>query len=477
MKKFIQYLSITVIFLTVFGCQEFLDEPKPTDELTSAAIFSSSEGVNAYFSGIYRRFRSQYAYTGTTRSVDVGGIYSMYFARAIKGNDLIQANSWYAYDYDHTNREPTYRRVYVTWQFLYNLIMQANTMITEVTKSNLPESAKKEFIAQAKALRAFFYFNLALDYQAAYPVNPNAAAPPIYKEPTSTPKGMSTMKEMFEFILSDINDAISNLSDSRLGKSYINKQVANGLKARILMAMNTGWPEVETAARAAYGGNVAASLDAASWDKGFDDINNKEWIWGMDQQSDQTNYYFLAPHAFTDHKNDTYTATFVNTTFVARFSATDVRNTFENFYGSPVGHWSQWITNKFVFSFAADVPLMRTAEMILVEAEALYQQGKTTQAHDLLFALQKNRDPQAVKSTNSGSALLEEILLERRKELYGELDIEWFDAKRLQRGITRNGNHRVMLTLAPNDKRFYLKIPQNEIDANPEIDNDVNTNR
>ena len=30
-------------------------------------------------------------------------------------------------------------------------------------------------------------------------------------------------------------------------------------------------------------------------------------------------------------------------------------------------------------------------------------------------------------------ALIEEILIERRKELYGEMGVEWFDAKRLRR--------------------------------------------
>jgi hypothetical protein len=57
--------------------------------------------------------------------------------------------------------------------------------------------------------------------------------------------------------------------------------------------------------------------------------------------------------------------------------------------------------------------------------------------------LQNNRDVKAVKSNNTGAALLEEILVERRKELYLEIEVEWFDAKRLRRGITRTGNQRV----------------------------------
>ncbi|RXG27346.1 RagB/SusD family nutrient uptake outer membrane protein [Leeuwenhoekiella marinoflava] len=92
----------------------------------------------------------------------------------------------------------------------------------------------------------------------------------------------------------------------------------------------------------------------------------------------------------------------------------------------------------------------------------------------------KNRDPEAVASNNTGVALEEEILIERRKELYGECGVEWFDAKRLQRGMPRTSNHRITLSnnpIVPNDKRFFLKIPLTEIDANDNIDLSVNANR
>ena len=72
---------------------------------------------------------------------------------------------------------------------------------------------------------------------------------------------------------------------------------------------------------------------------------------------------------------------------------------------------------------------------------------------------------------------MEEILLERRKEIYGEIGVEWFDARRLERGITRSSNHRIVKNLEPNDKRFFLKIPQSEIDANDAIDASVNDGR
>lgn len=476
MKNINKILLGVLVLYTLSGCESFLDEPKPTDSLTSDAIYSSTEGVDAYLSGIYRDMRAQYEYSPDVATTDVGGIYSMYFARAVKGKDLIQ-NSWYNFDYENDNREPTYRRVRVTWQFLYDLVNHANTLIEGVTNGDLADADKAIYVAHGKALRAYFYFQLALEYQLSYAVDPNAPAPPLYDQVSYEPNGMSTLEAMYTLILSDINDAIADLPETRINKSYINKSVAYGLKARILMAMNKDWDQVEAAAHAAYGGDPDAALFASEYGDGFDDINADEWMWGMDQRSDQSNYYYVAPHAFTDHFADAYFGTYIDENFVNTFSDTDVRNLFFNIYDGVSGDWYEYVTSKFVFSFEADIPIMRTPEMILMEAEAMYHQNRETEAHDLLFTLQSNRDPNAVKSSATGSALLEEILLERRKEMYAENGVEWFDAKRLQRGITRGPNHRVVLTLEPNDKRFYLKIPKVEIDANPNIDESVNDGR
>ena len=108
------------------------------------------------------------------------------------------------------------------------------------------------------------------------------------------------------------------------------------------------------------------------------------------------------------------------------------------------------------------------------------QKDKFDSLYVLLFALQKNRDPFAVASGATGSALIEEILLEKRKETYGDAPaVEWFDAKRLGRGIPRTGNQRLKgnSALTANDKRFFLKVPQREIDANDNITEAVNAYR
>lgn len=477
MKNLISRIFIAIVaLLIVTSCsKDFLDEPQPTAGVSETVVFSSREGVEAFISGIMRRFRGQYT------NVDSAGLNSIFFARSLKGNDLIQSDTWFGSDYANTNREPTYRRTIFTWNYCYYMINQANALISGVEESNaLSVDDKKELTSYGYALRGFFYHQLVLEFCPSYSVDVNYPAPPIYTGLSMTGNSMSTVGELYKFIESDLIKAVDGLKEDRLGKSYINKSVANGILAQVYQVMGN-WSGAEIAAKAAYGGNPLAVLNAASYRLGFDDYSNIEWIWGSAQRSDQTNYYYNAPAVMTDHMVPSYAATFINKDFVSLFSPTDVRGYFQMKSASisDVNDYRYWITRKFSFSFAGDNPIIRTPEMILIEAEAKANLGDNEGAHNLLFVLQKNRDVNAIMSSNTGSALIDEILIERRKELYAEVGVEWFDAKRLRKGIIRTGNHRIgeAANLSVDDKKFFLKIPQAEIDANPLIPKDINSNR
>lgn len=478
MKRFYKKIAISALVVaTIFttGCSsDFMNDPKPTDQLSPDVIFGSRDGADAYMSGIIRRMRGQF-----TTGHDAGGLNSMLFARAAKGNDIIIGTSWFNFDYEQDNREPTYRRTTFSWEFSYYVIGQLNQFISGVQNSALSDNDKGQLLGQARALRGYFYHQLVLEFNPSYSSDPSFPAPPIYTEEdagTTEGKPMSTAQQVYDFIVDDLTYAVGVLNNSRLDKSYINLQVANAMLAQVYQVMGN-WQGAEAAANAAYGGNIASVLKADDYKNGFGDFNSVEWIWGLAQYGDQSSYYYSAPFSQFDHRVLSYSNAYVNSEFVSLFSGTDVRRIFANFYNVDDQSYRFWITDKFSFEFDADYPVIRAAEMILVEAEAKYHNSDMSGAHDLLYALQLNRDPSAVRSSNTGQDLLEEIYLERRKELYGENGVEWFDAKRLQRGITRTGNHRVDVSLDPNDKRFFLKIPQPEIDANEHIDDSVNANR
>jgi len=471
MKKL--HTTLLVISLILLSrCEKgYLDEPKPTESVNSSVIFESQDGVEAFMSGILRESRGQFERT------DAGGLYSMYFARVVKGNDLVLGYQWYLFDYENDNREPTYTRTIFSWEFPYYIINQLNQFINGVNNSsNLSDSVKEEFLGQAFALRAFYYFQLAMEFQHTHAYDLSLAAPPIYTEPAIEGKAMSTLGELYDFIITDLTVAAETAPATRNNKSYIDRNVVYAILARVYQVMGK-WQQAANAAAIARQGYP---LDPDQYPMGFDDMNSTEWIWAMPQRADQTNYFYIAPHAFTDNINDAYGLAFWNKDFVSLFSQTDIRNSFIDLYD--VGDGDQYFARaslKFTFDFSSDIPIIRSPEMILIEIEAKARLGKESEAANMLLSFQQNRDPDAKASGNTGEALIEEILVERRKELYGEMGVEWFDAKRLRRGITRTGNHRIgsAANLLPDDKKFFLKVPQKEIDANVNIDESVNSNR
>jgi hypothetical protein len=117
---------------------------------------------------------------------------------------------------------------------------------------------------------------------------------------------------------------------------------------------------------------------------------------------------------------------------------------------------------------------MRASEMYLIAAEALARQGQTGPAQTALQAVIGPRNPAYVAANFSGQALLDEILLQRRIELWGE-GFALMDIKRLGQGLNRPtgpGNHGapsldpVVYTTGPEDPRFIMRIPARELDNN-----------
>lgn len=475
--NFIKKECILVLLLsfTFTNCsKEFLEEPKNTEGIVVDAVFANRELVEIYYSGILHHFKDVY----NQSNVSTGGLYSFYFARSIKGNDLIQSNGWFTGDYAHTGRGQNQVRSDFTWTRSYDLINLANVLIDGVEKSDLDTDSKKEFIAAGKTIRAFHYFQLALEFAPNYTNDKSVAKLPIYTEPTvgtSEPKGPSPLSDVFDLILSDLNDAIADLPDTRpLGKTYINKDVARAILTRVLQVTQDDWARTSELAKLVYGGDAATAVVSASFGNGFRDLEDDEWIWGMFQDEDESIFWWSVPHGLTDHgAGGFYKSTYVNPNFVALFSVTDERNLYEDIYNSSTP-WREFVTTKFDFDFYEDFPILRKSEMVLIDAEAQYNMGNETGAHDLLFALQKQRDPNAVKSSNTAAALMEEILVERRKELFGETGVEWFDAKRLNRPLNRDAVHRVPVNVPANSELFYLEVPESEINANPNIDASIN---
>ena len=93
--------------------------------------------------------------------------------------------------------------------------------------------------------------------------------------------------------------------------------------------------------------------------------------------------------------------------------------------------------------------------------------GNNGAAAKALYEVAKKRDAAYKLSTNTGTTLLNEILFQRRIELWGE-GFRFYDLKRLNLPLDRN-RHKFLPTyqksVPAGDIKWQFVIPQPEIDA------------
>ena len=244
----------------------------------------------------------------------------------------------------------------------------------------------------------------------------------------------ATVEEVYTQVNKDLDDALTLLAGyTRTGsaaKSNLNVNVVRGLKARVALVQQN-WDAAATNAIAARAGFTL--MTNAEYLSGFNNIDNQEWIWGSRQISDHNTFFYSYFAYISANFNSTVIRTqprAINANLWNAIPATDIRKQVWDLTGAtvpvpPGGARVPYQNKKFLAASATlsigDVPYMRTAEMFLIEAEARARQGgQDAAARTALFNLLINRNPSYVLSTNSGQALIDEIMLNRRVELWGE---------------------------------------------------------
>lgn len=482
-----KFLPFLLIALTFASCKKSFLETNPTDKADDATVFKTTDNAMAALNGIHRMLYKQF----DDSNQDQGGESGMKINLDMLGEDVVMTtagNGWYNNMYkwiDHRNASSTSDKY--AYKFYYTIIANANQIIAKVNGAEGEQVAKDAIMAEALTYRAWAHFLLVQIYSKRYDAAGNNTQPgvPIVLATDVTAKPRGTVEGVYTQINKDIDAAIVLFAKTsvRANKSHFDLRVAKGIKARIALTQGL-W--TVAAANAVEARAASSLMTNDEYKSGFNNSANQEWIWGSKQVEDQSSdfsSFFAYMSSNFNSSNVRTNPKAINKLLYDKIAATDVRKTLwdptgadKTFLVPPSGVRKPYMNRKFTVAGVTsigDVAHMRTAEMYLIEAEALARTGQNSLAQAALYKLAVNRDPNYVLSTNTGDALISEILIQRRIELWGE-GFRFTDLKRLNSALDRsNSNHtnELATTLGEvaGDPKWQWVIPQSEINANPAI--------
>ena len=497
MKK-IFYSALAVILAAgLASCSEEALNTAPTTSVSTDGLYESASTSLTPLNGIYRSmYTAGWSTGGNTHQCF--GISAYNLAADVMGEDHImsaQGSGWFWYDALY-NVKGFYTssswRPYDLWNAYYTWIANANYIIAAKETMTGSASDINYVVGQAYAIRAYSYFMLAQSFCRTYKGHETDPGVPIYTERTelgTAGKPRGTVEQTYAQINADIDTAIARLSNAhaRTHKSHIDLYVASGLKARICLVQEN-WAGAEAAADVAIkGAELTESIN-----NGMNSLAQADVLWGAEIVPDQSGIYASFFMHMVCDGTDGYGNTarkLISAQLYNKMGAKDVRRDWwdadaefstETRYQQVKFQWSNKAT------YEGDYIWMRTPEFILTEAEALCQLGRDAEAQDVLNNFMKSYRDENYNCTKTGKSiqkvlgrdaetgsLLEEILVQRRIELWGEFG-RIFDIRRLKQGFRRSEamgwtTEALVAGFKTDDPESWcwvLNIPQAEFDAN-----------
>ena len=504
------------------GCQEIDTYPEggsvtsdQKEEIAENNPERAEARVNAIFS-LFSQMTPNYNALGTERHNDFG-YPTIMLATDANSMDVVADNNgynWAGSSLDYTDREYTSYECQMLWNDLYSIVYSSNNLIAAVD-SNTSDPAEQRQLGQAFGARGFAYLVLAQLYQFNYVGHESSPCVPLITDQNSEEAALNgspraTVQEVYDQINADLTQSIALMEaaeaagETRADKRYISSAVAYGLRARMNLTMQN-WNEALADAEKAISTADAtpASIEAVNHPT-FKDLSESDWMWGINvEETDEivssgiVNWISHMGSLNYGYANFSLGKQ-INKKLYNTIPDTDVRKGWwldENnespnlnaeqkawmdlYYGpytqvkfAPYNDVVGQATN------ANDMPLMRVEEMYLIKAEAQAMSGNVNGGKTTLTEFVSTyRDPQYSFNGSSATDIQDEIFRQRRIEFWGE-GLIWFDIMRLNKPVDRRGagfpQPSSVYNIQPGDPILLWRLPENEIQANPMLDEDDN---
>ncbi len=471
--------------------------------------------ADATFSGMYTKLGDPLSFGrfASDRPDDFGFV-MMAFSNDLEAADIVGQNNnynWFSTCSELTTRNADYANPYIRYRGVYDEVARANDVIKAYGEITAETSAEIKYkVAQAYAIRAFCYLNIAPYFQFNYKTSSDKPCVPLVTETTTdfTNNPRATVKEIYDQIVSDLDFAIANLEGYiRPDKSKIDRQVAYGLRARANLDMGK-YAEAASDAAAAAQGYTPASIAEVSTPS-FYNITDHNWLWGYDMTMDVAKAFPYATssswiRSFSANGYSAGTGTYfcINNLLYNKIPESDVRKgwwvntdlysplldnlTFGQLKGQQIATevieevkeiFLPYTNVKFgMYTIGGttneeDWPFMRVEEMLLIQAEGLIKSGQTAAGVQVLNDFVRTyRDPQ-YNAEATGRKIEDEVWFQRRVELWGE-GFSNSDTRRLGKPLVRfhgsdsNWPQAFRFNMTADDGWWLLRFCTDELNTN-----------
>ncbi|MGV3641470.1 MAG: RagB/SusD family nutrient uptake outer membrane protein [Adhaeribacter sp.] len=474
----IRYLSLglTALALSLGACDDQVIDLLPESVLTEGNFYKTAQDLEGSVLGIYSRYQARLPRDWAMLEMPTDNLHTTGYFNI---GGLPEVNNL-----AFTSDNPLFSSF---WINTYNGIARANAVLDNIdTPTNYRAGQKEQLSGEARFMRGLFYFDLVRVFGGVPLVTTGITSMEAKKI------GRATEEEIYARVIEDLKAAIELLPATGMAKGRSNKAAAVALLAKVYV-FRQDWNNAKTYLdmMPAFGYSLLPDF-AALWRLNNED--NAETIFAM-KYIDGTNGQplssdFLPYFGVTDIVPRANENAFPSWDLHKLYVAGDKRKaaTITESYKAPDAPaasapvWKPYVSKFSVKhtqnSSGLDIPVIRYAEVLLLQAEVLYRLNQPGPALQALNQVRERAFGDAshnytLADIATPEAFLDKLLLERRLELAFE-NHRWFDLVRTGRLMAEldevetdynNETQTVMkVNLDPQPHYKFFPIPNREIE-------------
>ena len=476
-------IAIALLGFSFSSCSDFLEQNPQTD-LSENDFYKTADDILSAVNGAYS-------------SLQEGDIYGNWYVFGEIPSDntrnQLSGSVTTQNEFDQFYIDTQNSMIANFWKAAYKVINRTNTILGRIDGIEINTELANRYKLECKFIRALMYFNLVRVY---------GDVPLVLKE-ISISESYDILREpkenVYNQIIADLKEAQDlPVSYSTAEDGRATQGAAKALLANVYMTLHkyaeaeTILAEIINSGRYSLLENTPGSLNIDGYKNVFSPVNHnsKEGIFeiqflkgGYGEGSNYANNF--AP------ENSGTNVVAVGGTGGNNIPEMDIYNAYEEGdlrrdFSMSLGYYdnrknNEWVESRYVCKFmdvpyqnndaSNNYPVIRYADVILMYAEALNQNGKTAEACKYLnmtrrrgFGYQTTETSPVDLQTTDKAQFALMVEQERRVELAFE-NHRWFDLIRTGRAVEVMRSKGFSL----NETNLICPIPQKQIDVNPKL--------